>query len=230
MTEPSVVVQTPFDDMSDLANAFAPRVDEQHLVLPSQTPVNPGETARFSVVLADGSIAMSGTGTCSDCIDNGEGVEPDRYDVVLSALALDPGISDVVFERMLMAREHAHSESPPVESERPLDVDQSEVTLAEAQDEPEALASSTTVIASFDAHAYDREAAREDAGDAEPAPHSLLSRPILAPTWVPDRDIERPASRAQNAVFAYGDEGLPVPPVAPRPEGGTRIDPAPRPA
>jgi len=62
-----------------------------------------------------------------------------------------------------------------------------------------------------------------------PVARGPLTRPTLPASWEPT--AEPPVARPSLGVFAWGDQGLPVPARPPRPAGDVpRIDPAPRPA
>jgi hypothetical protein len=77
------------------------------------------------------------------------------------------------------------------------------------------------------------EVAKPPAVVARPAPAPVargpLTRPTLPASWEPT--AEPPVARPSLGLFAWGDQGLPVPARPPRPAGDVaRIDPAPRPA
>lgn len=97
-------IATPFADFSELSENFAQRVDTERLMLPYQEPVAEGEWVTFTVLFADGSTALAGTGKCQGSYDNGEEHPPEyRFDVVVEQLSLE-GTAEVMFERLLMAR------------------------------------------------------------------------------------------------------------------------------
>lgn len=101
----SLIILTPFADMAELAENFASRVDESHLMLPYSEAVAEGEWVTFVVQLADESSALTGQGRCTGSNDNGAEYPPEyRFDVVLDSLAFE-GMSEVMFERILVARE-----------------------------------------------------------------------------------------------------------------------------
>ena len=68
----AISVPTPFNDISELAENFASRVDDERLMLPHGDVVPEGEWVQFAVTLADGSAALSGLGRCTGSYDNGE--------------------------------------------------------------------------------------------------------------------------------------------------------------
>ena len=101
----SLIILTPFADMSELAENFASRVDESHLMLPYSEGVEEGEWVQFVVQLADESSVLTGQGRCTGSNDNGDEYPPEyRFDVVLDSLQFE-GMSEVMFERILVARE-----------------------------------------------------------------------------------------------------------------------------
>jgi hypothetical protein len=100
-----LVIPTPFADLAELTENFAQRVDEQRLMLPCAEPMPEGEWVQFEVHLSDGTSAFAGVGRVQDSYDNGEEHPPQyRYDVVLDSLQFD-GRNEVLFERLLVARE-----------------------------------------------------------------------------------------------------------------------------
>ena len=108
----SLIILTPFADMSELADNFASRVDESHLMLPYSEAVAEGEWVTFVVQLADESSVLTGQGRCTGSNDNGDEYPPEyRFDVVLDSLAFE-GMSEVMFERILVARESQASGDP----------------------------------------------------------------------------------------------------------------------
>ena len=107
-------IATPFADFSELSENFAQRVDTERLMLPYPEPVAEGEWVTFTVLFADGSTALSGSGKCQGSYDNGEEHPPEyRYDVVVESLSLE-GTAEVMFERLLMAR-NSMTSSPNAE-------------------------------------------------------------------------------------------------------------------
>ncbi|GAB4111357.1 MAG: hypothetical protein OHK0013_47380 [Sandaracinaceae bacterium] len=100
-----LIIPTPFEDVSQLTDNFATRVDETpQIMLPYHEPVADGEWFQFAVQLADGTVALEGVGRSTGTQDNGEEYPPEyRYDVVLDSLQFE-GMSEVMFERILQAR------------------------------------------------------------------------------------------------------------------------------
>lgn len=139
MAEP-IIVPTPFTELGELAEHFAQRVDQGRLMLPFSEAVPDGEWVPFQVLYDDGSVAMEGTGKVNGSYDNGDESPPEyRFDVVLEELAFD-GTSEVVFERITVARASMLASEPAT----------GEVSLAELEPAP-------------------AEAAPESAGDDAPA-------------------------------------------------------------
>lgn len=102
---PTLTIATPFEDVSALTDNFATRVDESQIMLPYNEPVEEGLALHFTVLLLDGSVAFEGKGRSTGTHDNGEDFPPEyRYDVVLDSLELS-GMSEVMFERFLQARQ-----------------------------------------------------------------------------------------------------------------------------
>lgn len=100
----ALTIATPFADFSELSENFAQRVDAERLMLPYAEPVAEGEWVSFTVTYADGSTALSGAGRCQGSYDNGEEHPPEyRYDVVVDSLQIE-GAGEVMFERLVMAR------------------------------------------------------------------------------------------------------------------------------
>lgn len=100
-----LTIPTPFADLAELTESFSQRVDEQRLMLPNAEPMPEGEWVQFDVQLADGTSALAGVGRVQGAFDNGEEHPAEyRFDVVLEALQLE-GMHEVMFERLLVARE-----------------------------------------------------------------------------------------------------------------------------
>ncbi len=108
-----LTVRTRHAELVELARAFAPRVDEQRIMLYGPSPMPDGAWVRFVIMLRDGSTAFEGVGRCVASLDNGPGEDPaERWDIVLEALQLE-GRDEVMFERILVAREGAERGDPP---------------------------------------------------------------------------------------------------------------------
>ncbi len=108
----AISVPTPFNDISELAENFASRVDDERLMLPHGDVVPEGEWVQFAVTLADGSAALSGLGRCTGSYDNGEEREPEhRFDVVMDSLQFEE-MAQIYFERILQVRAAQMGEEP----------------------------------------------------------------------------------------------------------------------
>ncbi|MCS6798897.1 MAG: hypothetical protein NZ898_10255 [Myxococcota bacterium] len=155
MNEFHLVVPTGFGDISELAAGLAERVDEQQLMLYGPVAFEQSARIRFAVLLADDSPALQGTGRVVGSYDGGaERPDEARYDIVLDSLELE-GMSEVVFERLLVTRqsmfggepatgevsleqveriEQAETAPPPDEVTRVAPVDEYSRTVAESRD------------------------------------------------------------------------------------------------
>lgn len=113
-----LTVPTHFNDLGELSEGFLDRVEEDTLILYGPVAYEDGSEIEFAVLLADGSPALEGAGRVRAAVDGGaERVPETRYDVVVEALELD-GRSEVVFERLVLARQ-AVSERPPADNAEP---------------------------------------------------------------------------------------------------------------
>jgi len=109
-----LTVPTHFNDLGELSEGFLDRVEQDTLILYGPVAYEDGSEIEFSVLLADGSPAIEGVGRVRAAVDGGEDRMPEtRYDVVVEALELD-GRYEVVFERLVLARQ-AVSDHPPME-------------------------------------------------------------------------------------------------------------------
>jgi hypothetical protein len=129
----TLTVPTAFNDISQLAEGMADRVDEERLMLYGPEPVQDNSWVRFNVLLMDESVALEGIGRAVASIDGGdERPEVARFDIVLDNLQFE-GTSEVVYERMLLMRSQAFSEGPGT----------GEVSLDDVQQVEEEVAAST---------------------------------------------------------------------------------------
>jgi hypothetical protein len=113
-----LTVPTHFNDIGELSEGFLDRVELDTLILYGPVAYEEGSEIEFAVLLADGSRALEGTGRVRAAVDGGADRVPEtRYDVVVEALQLD-GSCEVVFERIVLARQAA-SEPPPAPEEEP---------------------------------------------------------------------------------------------------------------
>ena len=106
-----LTVPTHFNDIGELSEGFLDRVERDTLILYGPVAYEDGSQIEFAVLLADGTAALEGTGVVRAAVDGGADRVPEtRYDVVVEALELD-GRYEVVFERLVLARQ-AVSEPP----------------------------------------------------------------------------------------------------------------------
>ena len=113
-----LTVPTHFNDLGELSEGFLDRVEEDTLILYGPVAYEDGSEIEFAVLLADNSPALEGVGRVRAAVDGGaERVPETRYDVVVEVLELD-GRSEVVFERLVLARQ-AVSERPPADNAEP---------------------------------------------------------------------------------------------------------------
>lgn len=108
-----LTVHTHFEDISELAQGLADRVDENQIILYGPESYEEGAELGFQVLLADGTPGLEGSGFVTATYDGGEDRDPDtRYDVVIAGLRLE-GMSEVVFERLMVARASLVGDEPP---------------------------------------------------------------------------------------------------------------------
>lgn len=219
MAEP-IVVSTPFTELGELAEHFAQRVDQGRLMLPYAQGVTEGEWAQFQVLYADGSVAMEGTGKVSGAYDNGEEHPPEyRFDIVLEELSLD-GTSEVVFERITVARESMMAAEPGTGevniAEMAAEVPAEEVAAApEPEPEPEpmpepepeeevaAFVEASTTVASL-------EEMEEETPAPAPAPTARAATPAAAPRANPRGAQPPPGKLPTPHAFTGGVLSRPV--------------------
>jgi hypothetical protein len=235
MADP-IIVATPFSELGELAEHFAQRVDQGRLMLPFSQPVDEGEWAQFQVLYADGSVAMEGTGKVSGAYDNGEEHPAEyRYDIVLEELALD-GTSEVVFERIAVARESMMGAEPGTGEVSLAEVEQAEAAAEapaeEPMPEPEAPAEEAAYEASEDAvDEVIAEAAFVETTTAvaleapRRAPAAAPAAPLAAPRANPRGEQPAPGKLPTPHSFASGVLTRPV--LAPAWEPAAEIRPEP---
>jgi hypothetical protein len=174
MTQP-LTIPTPFNDVSELTDNFATRVDETQLMLPYSEPVGEDVWVSFTVLLADGSVALEGTGRAAGTQDNGEEYPPEyRYDVTLDSLQLE-GMSEVMFERFLQARQ-SQLEGEPGTGE--IDLQQVGSAAEAPLDEPSSEVSASAVAAVAESPADADDPAPFEEAYAAPADLPTEARPI----------------------------------------------------
>ncbi len=114
-----LTVPTHFNDIGELSEGFLDRVEQDTLILYGPVAYEEGSEIEFALLLADGTTALEGFGRVRAAVDGGADRVPEtRYDVVVEALQLD-GRSEVVFERLVIARQ-AVSDAPPAEDDAPV--------------------------------------------------------------------------------------------------------------
>jgi hypothetical protein len=188
MTQP-LTIPTPFNDVSELTDNFATRVDETQIMLPYSEPIEDGVWLSFTVLLADGSVALEGTGRSTGAHDNGEEYPPEyRYDVVLDSLQF-AGMSEVMFERILQARQ-SQLEGDPGTGE--VDVNQLAAAPEESVEDAPAEVSAPAVEAAPDE-------AEDELGAAEEPAHE-------PPADLPTEAVALEPSQPMEAVDALPSE------------------------
>lgn len=196
MTQP-LTIPTPFNDVSELTDNFATRVDETQIMLPYSEPIDEGVWLTFTVLLADGSVALEGTGRSTGAHDNGEEYPPEyRYDVVLDSLTFD-GMSEVMFERILQARQ-SQLEGDPGTGE--VDVNQ----LAAA---PEEASASEEAPAEVSAPAFEAAAEEEEMPEEAAPPADLPTEAVALEPSQPMEAVDAlPSEEAEDASEDWAPE------------------------
>lgn len=162
MTE-LLTVPTHFGDLSELSSGLADRVDEERIILYGPTSYDEGAYVSFAVLLLDGTPALEGIGRVAAAVDGGEARAPEtRFDIVFDTLQLE-GRSEVVYERIVLARQSMMGEGDPATGE--VDVSELEEQHAAQAEEP---VEDIPVEADVPAEAYDEETYQEDQEAAEP--------------------------------------------------------------
>jgi len=213
-----LTVPTHFADIGELSEGFLDRVEQDTLILYGPVAYEDGSEIEFVVLLADGSPVLEGTGRVRAAVDGGADRVPEtRYDVVVEALQLD-GRSEVVFERLVLARQ-AVSDHPPAEGDAPptgamdvvpADEDAPDTVPPEAideDDEDEYDDEPATVIAAVDAQAMMAEAEAEAEAVSEPEPVSEpVPEPVSEPVSVSEAVPAAESVPASEAVTVSGSE------------------------
>lgn len=195
-------IATPFADFSELSENFAQRVDNERLMLPFAEPVGEGEWVSFTVLFADGSTALAGTGKCQGSYDNGEEHPPEyRFDIVVESLSLE-GTAEVMFERLLMARNSMAGEGNAEPGTGEVSLDELEAQAAAPAAEPEAAPEPEAL------EAVDADVAPDAGGFDEPLPTAVADLDDLAAQSVPsDRPPPPKAAPARSAPAGAGAAG-----------------------
>ncbi len=227
MTE-AITIQTPFNDVAELTDNFATRVDETQLMLPYSQPLADDVRVAFTVLLADGSVALEGVGRTSASQDNGADYPPEyRYDVVLDSLEL-AGMSEVMFERFLQARS-SQLEGEPGTGE--VDVGQLAAIEEEAARADSLGDLAAEPSAPFEAvTAFEEEALLEPASEPYPiddgATESIAEEgSIEEDDWAPPADFGDGGSTQAVSLAEVSIASAPPPP--PRAPAQGRVMPAP---
>jgi len=109
----TLTVATHFEDLSQFAAGLVDRVDEDRLILYGPSAFPDGERVNFAVLLVDGSPALEGQARILATVDGGEERDPSaRFDIYLDGLELG-GMSQAVYERIVLARQSLTSGEPP---------------------------------------------------------------------------------------------------------------------
>ncbi len=232
-----LTVPTHFNDIGELSEGFLDRVEQDTLILYGPVAYEGGSEIEFVVLLADGSPALEGTGRVRAAVDGGADRVPEtRYDVVVEALRLD-GRYEVVFERLVLARQAVSEQSEAEEDEPPTNkMDAApgddepvveEADLAADEDAPETVPPDAEAIMAEP----ESVAVSEPASEAEPVSVSVsVSEPaeydevVVGATGseAPDDDDEEPVIADEDGGFdseyafehgiaAEPQVGLPVP-------------------
>ena len=199
MTE-VLTVPTHFEDISELSQGLADRVEDERLILYGPDAYEEGAQIGFAILLVDGNPALEGLGRVAASLDGGDERAPEtRFDIVLDALELE-GMSQAVFERIVMTR---HAEGEPATGEIPIDELEASAELAvEASGELEAPAEEEFAEAVAE-EAVAEEAASGDEGldeahsfesDAPPVDHEALAAERVAATAPSVPTIAPPAA------------------------------------
>ncbi len=208
-----LTVPTHFNDIGELSEGFLDRVEQDTLILYGPVAYEDGSQIQFAVLLADGTAALEGTGVVRAAVDGGADRVPEtRYDVVVEALELD-GRYEVVFERLVLARQ-AVSEPPvpdPEENEPTGELDAAPAP-DDSADEPSA--DDSTVD---EAHAYVNDVelsadevfslAPSDVDSVAPGEYdSDLPEESAVETEPPDDADDEPETSIDEVEDEYADE------------------------
>lgn len=185
----AISVPTPFNDISELAESFYSRVDEERIMLPNPDAIPEGEWVEFHITLADGSAALQGQGRCTGSFDNGEERAPEhRFDVVMDSLQLDE-MGQIYFERILQVRAaYAGDEPQTGETQVPAETGYASADFEAVEEAGDDYAA---------AAAYAAEPEPEEYAPPEPAPFDLADEvdeveDFTPPPAAPARPPARP--------------------------------------
>ncbi len=128
-----LTVPTAFENLQQLGEGLVDRIDSERIILYGPQGYPEGQRIGFTLLLADGSVALEGNGVVLASVDGGEERgEPFRFDVVLGELRFDAR-HEVVFERLLLARSGGGEPTGQVDLER---LEEAEPSPLEPEDEP----------------------------------------------------------------------------------------------
>ncbi len=208
-----LTVPTHFTDIGELSEGFLDRVERDTLILYGPVAYEDGSQIQFAVLLADGTAALEGTGVVRAAVDGGADRVPEtRYDVVVEALELD-GRYEVVFERLVLARQ-AVSEPPvpdPEEDEPTGEMD----TASELDDSADASSANDSMDDEARAYVNEDELTADEVFSLAPgelqsvAPgerDSELPEESAVETEPPDDVDDEPKVSVQEVEDEYTDE------------------------
>ncbi|MCA9529967.1 MAG: hypothetical protein KC543_07510 [Myxococcales bacterium] len=215
---PSLTVATCFADVAELAAGLIERVGDGRLILYGPEGVESNATLDFAVLLLDGSPVMAGRGRVVAAVDGGvDRAAQTRFDIVIDSLELDAG-SEVVYERLLLARSDAQGDATPSQPAERLSVERADGQRWYSSSAP-ADASEPAPAASVPVTALESEpapAASEPVTVVESAPAPAASDPGPARTSEPgvlEADaafVESvPAGAMSERVTAEAEPGTP---------------------
>ena len=96
-----LTVATHFENLNELSQGLADRIDEERIILYGPQPYEEGSNVGFVILLIDGTPVLEGIGEVVAAVDGGDTRDPEtRYDIVFDNLALE-GKFEIVFERLL---------------------------------------------------------------------------------------------------------------------------------
>jgi hypothetical protein len=231
MSEP-IVVNAPFSNISQLAHGFVERISADSIVLPSATPVPPGQWTQFTVLLNDGTVAFTGIGRSARSADRGPQAPPrSRFDILLDSLRFEES-SMRIFEQLVAASQSGFQSEPrpsdgPVGPEwRTADVTDDEVEQIPSDSAPVIRGADAAPISAPPVTVQEK----PNPNEQNPFPGSILQRPVRMTSWQPEpRNTSTPPTT--TGLFKYPEGSLPKPDRAPRPDLAPemRVMPAPKP-
>ncbi|MGD8606548.1 MAG: hypothetical protein PVH21_04605 [Myxococcales bacterium] len=211
-----LTVPTHFNDIGELSEGFLDRVEQDILILYGPVAYEDGAEIEFAVLLTDGTPALQGSGRVRAAVDGGADRVPDtRYDVVVEQLQLE-GRYEVVFERLLLARQ-AVSERPSLDDsesdEEDLSVSYDEVVSAipaELESDEDSVSETEPPEASAaDAH-FDEldEAAEEDEDEDEGMEPATVIAAVDAQALMADAAEQEGEEEQETAETAFEPDSV----------------------